>query len=77
MPVSPSGTVNFLPSIILLQINVLLITTYAHSKALLLIGLIIAPGVGLKGVSDRWEEEGAMLDVRQVAGEEEEKEESN
>lgn len=48
-----------------------------HWKALLLIGLIIAPGVGLKCLSDRREEEGAMLHVRQVAGEEEEEEEES
>lgn len=71
---------NILPSIILLLISVLIYVrahAHTHTKALFLIGLIIAPGVELKGLSDRREEEGTMLDVRQVAGEEEEEEESN
>lgn len=53
--------------------------THIHTRALLLIGLIIAPGVGLKVLSDKQkqEEERAMLAVRQVAGEEEEEEEES
>lgn len=65
---------NFLSSVILLRINEMLNTTQTLNTPLL-IGLRIAPWVGLKDVSDGQDVEGGVLDVRQVAGEEEEEEE--